>query len=38
MPKPLEQRVTKAAEAALAKQDFVSPIDVLLGLGWPFVG
>lgn len=30
----LEQRVRRAAEAALAQQRFVSPIDVLLGLGW----
>ena len=30
----LEQRVTRAAEAALAEQRFISAIDVLLGLGW----
>jgi hypothetical protein len=30
----LEDRVIKAAEAALADQDFVSPIDVLVGLRW----
>jgi len=30
----LEQLVTRAAEAALAEQRFVSAIDVLLGLGW----
>lgn len=30
----LEQRVTTAAEVALAEQRFVSAIDVLLGLGW----
>jgi hypothetical protein len=30
----LQQRVTRAAEAALAEQQFVSAIDVLLGLGW----
>ena len=30
----LEQRVRRAAEAALAEQRFVSAIDVLLGLGW----
>jgi hypothetical protein len=30
----LEQRVTRAAEAALAEQRYVSPIDVLLRLGW----
>jgi hypothetical protein len=30
----LEQRVTRAAEAVLAEQQFVSAIDVLLGLGW----
>ena len=27
-------RVIKAAEAALAAQDYVSPIDVLVGIGW----
>ena len=32
--KPLEARVVSAAEEALARQDFVSPIDVLVGLGW----
>jgi hypothetical protein len=30
----LERRVTSAAEAALARQQHVSAIDVLLGLGW----
>ena len=30
----LEQRVRRAAEAALAEQRFVCAIDVLLGLGW----
>jgi hypothetical protein len=30
----LQQRVTRAAEAALAEKRFVSPIDVLLRLGW----
>jgi hypothetical protein len=30
----MEQRVARAAEAALAEQRFVSSIDVLLGLGW----
>lgn len=30
----LEQRVRRAAEAALAEQRYVSAIDVLLGLGW----
>jgi hypothetical protein len=30
----LEQRVRRAAEAALAHQRYVSAIDVLLGLGW----
>ncbi len=30
----LEQRVVRAAEVALAKRQFVSAIDVLLGLGW----
>ncbi len=33
-PQDLERRVTRAAEAALAEQRFVSAIDVLLGLGW----
>ncbi len=31
---PLEERVIGAAEAALAEQRFVSPINVLLRLGW----
>lgn len=30
----LEQRVTQAAETALAQRRFVSAIDILLGLGW----
>jgi hypothetical protein len=30
----LGARVIKAAEAALAAQKFVSPIDVLIGIGW----
>ncbi|HVF77350.1 MAG TPA: DUF2293 domain-containing protein [Solirubrobacteraceae bacterium] len=30
----LEQRVVRAAEAALAERRFVAPIDVLVGLGW----
>ena len=30
----LEQRVRRAAEAALAKKRYVSAIDVFLGLGW----
>jgi len=30
----IEQRVERAAEAALAEQRYVSAIDVLLGLGW----
>lgn len=30
----LEGRVVDAAEAALARQQFVSPIDVLVGMGW----
>jgi len=30
----LAGRVTRAAEAALAEQDYVSPLDVLLGIGW----
>jgi hypothetical protein len=32
--KRLEQRVGRAAEEALADHTFVSPIDVLCGLGW----
>jgi hypothetical protein len=31
---PLADRVVRAAEASLAAQDYVSPIDVLLGIGW----
>src|SRR5260370_36420320 len=31
---PLADRVAKAAEAALAAQDYVSPIDVLFRIGW----
>ncbi len=30
----LEARVVRAAEAALAEQSYVSPIDVLIGVGW----
>jgi hypothetical protein len=30
----LADRVTRAAEAALAAQDYVSSIDVLVGIGW----
>jgi hypothetical protein len=30
----LSERVTRAAEAALAAQNYVSPIDVLVGIGW----
>jgi hypothetical protein len=30
----LERRVVQAAEAALAERGYVSPIDVLVGLGW----
>ncbi len=30
----LERRVARAAEALLAERTFVSPIDVLVGLGW----
>jgi len=30
----LEARVIKAAEAALAARGYVSPVDVLLGIGW----
>ena len=34
----LADRVTKAAEAALAAQNYVSPIDVLVGIGWVDAG
>ena len=30
----LADRVTRAADAALAEQHYVSPLDVLLGIGW----
>src|SRR5580658_8247744 len=30
----LVDRVTRAAEASLAAQGYVTPIDVLLGIGW----
>jgi hypothetical protein len=30
----LRERVIRAAEAALATQNYVSPIDVLVGIGW----
>jgi hypothetical protein len=30
----LSDRVVRAAEASLAAQDYVAPIDVLLGIGW----
>ena len=33
-PGDLEQRVLCVAEAALAERRFVSPVDVLVGLGW----
>ncbi len=32
--KKLEQRVERAAEAALEKQQYVATIDVLVGMGW----
>lgn len=32
--KRLKQSVERAAEAALARQRYVSPIDVLVGIGW----
>lgn len=32
--KTVSERVTQAAEQALADQGYVSPIDVLLGIGW----
>jgi hypothetical protein len=33
-PRPLAERVTDAAEALLAAQDYASPLDMLLHLGW----
>lgn len=33
-PGDLERRVVRAAEAALAERQVVSPLDVLVGLGW----
>ena len=30
----LADRVAKAAEALLAAQNYVSPVDVLVGIGW----
>jgi hypothetical protein len=35
---PLADRVAGAAEAALAAQDYVSPIDILVRVGWLDVG
>jgi hypothetical protein len=35
---PLADRVARAAEAALAAQDYVSPIDILVRVGWLDVG
>lgn len=35
---PLRDRVEKAAEATLAARDYVSPIDVLVGIGWLDLG
>ncbi len=32
--RPLADRVTEAAEEVLATQQYVSPLDVLLGIGW----
>jgi hypothetical protein len=32
--KRMEERVARAAEAVLAEREFVTPIDVLVGLGW----
>ena len=32
--KKLDDRVIRAAEAALAAQKYVSPVDVLVGIGW----
>jgi hypothetical protein len=30
----LERRVVRAAEAALSERGYVSPVDVLVGIGW----
>jgi hypothetical protein len=30
----LEERVVRVAEAALAERSVVSPVDVLIGIGW----
>ena len=30
----IEDRVARAAEAALAEREFVAPVDVLMGVGW----
>ena len=30
----LERRILTAADAALRRQQFVSPVDVLTGIGW----
>ncbi|WP_156908618.1 hypothetical protein [Bradyrhizobium murdochi] len=32
--KKLNDRVIRAAEATLAAQKYVSPVDVLVGIGW----
>jgi len=32
--KKLSGRIIKAAEAALAAKNYVSPVDVLVGIGW----
>ena len=32
--RPLDARVVAAAEAAFARQKFVTPIDVCVGIGW----
>jgi len=36
--KALADRVVRAAEAALAAQGYVSPVDVLTGIGWLDLG
>ena len=36
--KALADRVVRAAEAALAAQGYVSPVDVLTGVGWLDLG
>jgi len=34
--KPLAERVAGAAEKSLTAQNYVSPLDVLMGMGWAY--